>query len=353
MSKATIEYRGVKTTVTPGHKAVIDCYKKKMLGQVKVEIEPFEDGGIHPEGTQKITENGTYDVGIYAEAEVDVQPPLDEKTVTPTESEQIITAADGKYGLSAVTVEAIKTQEKIVTENGTVEPDEGMYLKKVTVNAPVIEEPNGTVRITDNGTHDIKNFATADIDVQPALQEKTVTPTEAEQMITPDADHYGLSKVTVDAIETEVASVTANGTVIPSDGKYLKRVDVNVPIPDGYVKPVGAFPMTENGTYDVTRYESAEVNVQPELQSKSTTPTSAEQVITADEGIYGLSSVTVAPVPTEEITVTEPVTEVTASDGKFISKVTVNVPTVTVYSRTTEPTDDIGEDGDIYLLLEE
>lgn len=353
MSKATIEYRGKVTEVKPGHRAVIDCYKKKMNGQVIVTIDPLEDGGVVPDGDISITENGEHNVAGYANAIVDVQPPLQEKSVVPGETAQEITADDDCYGLSKVNVVAIETEEKTATANGTVEASEGKYLKRVHVDVPVTEEPNGTVHITSNGTHNVKNYAEANVDVQPALQEKSVVPGEAAQEVTADEAYYGIRKVTVAAIETENKTAIANGIVTAEAGKYLKNVYVDVPIPDGYIKPVGDFPMTENGTYDVTRYESATVNVQPPLQEKSVTPTAEAQEVTAGADYYGLKKVSVAAVPTEEVEITEPVAEVTPTEGKFISKVKVNVATITVHTGTTEPTDDIGKDGDIYLVLEE
>ena len=60
-------------------------------------------------------------------------------------------------------------------------------------------------------------------------------------------------------------NITKNGTTtLATAGKYCDRnvdVNVNVPIPSGYIKPSGSKSITENGTHDVTQYASAVVNV--------------------------------------------------------------------------------------------
>ncbi len=100
-----------------------------------------------------------------------VEITLQEKSVTPTKSAQEIVADSGYDGLFKVSVGAI--------------PDEYII-------------PNGSKGITANGTHDVTEYAS---------------------------------------------------------------VQVDVPIPDGYIKPSGAKNITENGTHDVKGYESVVVDV--------------------------------------------------------------------------------------------
>ena len=61
-------------------------------------------------------------------------------------------------------------------------------------------------------------------------------------------------------------------------------------IPTGGITPTGTKQITQNGTHDVTEYASANVNVQPNLQSKTATQNGT---VTPDQGYDGLSSVVV------------------------------------------------------------
>ena len=55
-------------------------------------------------------------------------------------------------------------------------------------------EPSGTLAITANGTVNVKDYASANVNVQPSLQSKTVT---ENGTVTPDAGYDGLSSVVV------------------------------------------------------------------------------------------------------------------------------------------------------------
>ncbi len=87
--------------------------------------------------------------------------------------------------------------------------------------------------------------------------------TSATSYAVPAGFHNGSGTV---SIELEEKTATANGDVIPTAGKVLSKVTVNV----------------ENA---------------PTLQEKSVTPTKSEQSVTPDEGYDGLSQVTVGAIP--------------------------------------------------------
>lgn len=104
---------------------------------------------------------------------------LEEKTVTPSTSSQILTPSAEKEGFSKVTVYPV-----------TSAIDTNITPENIKVNKTILGV-TGTY-----GGEDIN------------LQEKTVNPTPSQQEIIPDAEYDGLSKVTVNAIATEELSVT-------------------------------------------------------------------------------------------------------------------------------------------------
>jgi hypothetical protein len=244
--------------------------------------------------------------------------------------------------------------------------------------------PTGTINITTNGTHDVTNYASANVNVPataPTLQSKTATPSETAQTITADSGYDGLSSVAVEAIDSAyVGSGVTRRTASDLYGEYdYGEYSVNVPkgyydksyykaVPNGTagtptaakgtvsnysvtVTPSvtntagyitggtkngtavtvsaselvsGTKSISENGTgIDVTNYSAVNVNVEPSLQSKSATPTESSQTVTADSGYDGLSSVSIG-----AISKTYVGSEITQRDGDDLtaSGATVTVP---------------------------
>lgn len=238
-----------------------------------------------------------------------------------------ITRNGTNYGIpldtSVVTIIEEGTKVNYVLQNGA-------YIAGGDV-APVV----GTLEATENKTYlakdaNLDGYSQVVVNVQPALQEKSATPTTAQQLVVPEEGFYGLSKVTV------------------------------AKIPDNYVIPTGAVEITANGTHDVSGKASATVNVQPKLQGKTATANgevtpdaayeglskvtvnvqpklqeksvTANGAVTPDSGFQGLSKVTVnvPATPTEEKTVVLALADgdqvITPTDGKNISKVTITKP---------------------------
>jgi len=86
--------------------------------------------------------------------------------------------------------------------------------------------PSGTINITENGTHNVTNYASANVNVQPTLQSKTFTPTAAGATITPDTGNYGLSSVTVNGDANLAANNIKHGVnIFGTTGTFGAKID--------------------------------------------------------------------------------------------------------------------------------
>ena len=181
-------------------------------------------------------------------------------TITPSSASQTAVNS-GVYTTGKITVSAVPTETKTITANGTYNPTSGKYFSSVTVNVAG------------------ESFNT---------QTKSVSPTESEQTITPDAGYDGLSSVTVGAISS---------TYVGSE---------------------------------ITRKSAATI-----------TPTTTDQTIDAGQYLSGAQTI-----KGDRNLVSENIIS-----GKSIFGVPGSVVIQKYYTGTSEPPSSLGNNGDIYLKV--
>lgn len=178
------------------------------------------------------------------------------------------------------------------------------------------------------------------------MQEKSVTPTESQQTVTPDTGYDGLTKVTVGAVSsTYIGSKvtkkssqtytpgTSNQTI--GSGQYLSgtqtiKGDSNL-VAGNIRSGVSIFGVT--GT--VVAASS------PNLQTKTVTPRTSSQTVKPDSGYDGLSQVTVSG--------DSNLVSGNIISGKSIFGVAGSVVVQKYYTGSSAPSSSLGNNGDLYL----
>lgn len=290
-------------TVTPSKNSQTITPSNGNQGFSSVTINPIPNEYIIPTNTLQISTSGEHNVTQYAKVNV-IFPSytLENRIVTPTTSQQSITPSTGYDGLGQVTINAISTQTKTVTSNGTYTPDSGKFFSSFTVNVPIGATINS--------------------------EEITISPSETEQIITPSNGHNAIVQVTVNPISSTYVgseiprnsqnSLTASGATISVPAGYYAtsvsksvasgtagtpaatkgtvsnhQVSITPTVTNttGYITGgtktgtsitvkasdlvSGDLPISENGTKDVTNYKTVSVSVVSDAPAEMSLPTSA------------------------------------------------------------------------------
>ena len=233
--------------------------------------------------------------------------------ITPTKSSQSITADNGYYGLSGVSIaaipEAYQDVSSVTAAAGDVLATKTIVVSDGTVTAGTMPN-NGAVSKTLDATSSNQSYTVpagyhnGSGTVSITLETKSATPTTSSQDITPTSGKV-LSKVTVGAIPDEYAD-TSNDDAVAGDLLYGKVAHTYDSVAGEAKEITGT--MTNNGAVSQTLnttttsytvpagYHNGSGTVSITTETKSATPATSSQDITPSTGKV-LSKVTVNAIP--------------------------------------------------------
>lgn len=193
------------------------------------------------------------------------------------------------------------------------------------------------------GTEKVSIFAGAGAT---KMQEKAVTPSESQQVITPDDTYDGLSKVTVGAIsKTYVGSgVTKKSAATYTPGTSNQTIGANQYLSGAQTIKGDSNLVAGNIRSGVSIFGVTGTVVaasSPNLQTKTVTPRTSSQTIRPDSGYDGLSQVTVSG--------DSNLVSGNIVSGKTIFGVSGSVVIQKYYTGSSTPSSSLGNNGDLYL----
>lgn len=202
-----------------------------------------------------VTENGTYNAGIrraYNPVTVNVQPSLQSKSVTPTESQQTITPDSGKYGLSQVVVAGIsstyvgtgiarKSSTDLTVSGATVTVPAGYYSGQASKSVASMTLPTATAT-TATGTNKAtisRSTATRYINIPTGYNSASA--------------YYTISSTPNGTATTPATTITTNPTITVNSSGLItatnsKTQSVTPTVSAGYVSTGTAGTITVSGS---------------------------------------------------------------------------------------------------------
>lgn len=375
LTLTTTEGKTITPSSTSQTAVAADTYVK---GQISVAAVPTE--------TKTITANGTYAPSagkFFSEVTVSIAgdtPTYQIKTVTPTSSKQTVTPDAGYDALSSVTVNAIQTETKSITSNGTYTPTNGKYFSSITVNVPNsgIDTSDATATARDivkgktayingelvTGTVQETTAVTSCFEV-PNVTDKWFNSNDNDKIylfmngisyasdtlyrFSDTSKSFYWSTPKTNFGNATAADVAKGKTFTSSAGlKVTGTATTSTSSPTLQMKTVSPSTSQQTITADDGYDGLSSITINAiSTQTKTTTPTTSQQIISADSGKY-LTSVTVGAIQTETKSITDNGTY-TPTSGKYFNSVTVNVPYQTYRTGSGTPSNNLGFDGDLYF----
>ena len=265
MALDTLEVFGVEYQNVAGFKATDDNGNTKTY--------------IRPQGTKSISANGTgIDVTEYAAVDVAVTPPspsLQNKTISPTTSQQTIQADGGYDGLDTVTVNAMpsgsaSTPATSITANPSISVSSGGLIT-ATASASQSVTPTVSAGYVSSGTRGTVTVSGSNTEQLTTLAAATIHPSTSDQTIT--TGKFITGRQTIKAVTTtnltadnikngvtvKIGDSTDDDCVTTVTGTYAGGTSKNVQVVQGTTRTtsssmtaIGAeMTVSKTGTYDV------------------------------------------------------------------------------------------------------